>query len=185
MKPKFERMQKWRNELNICIRCGYCYEQCHLFKSSFWEIDSPRAKLIVLYRILNGQLECTDEIAEKIAECFHCKNCERSCASKIPVTEIIQDAKADLLDAGFSFIGTAAQIDDDICGHCGVCSSVCKAEAISIGEENERIVDIVKCVSCGTCMASCPSGAITQKDDFGIQDEELRVCVLDSLTGGV
>ncbi len=184
MIPEFKRLKAWRTELNICIRCGYCYELCHLFKSSFWEIDTPRAKLILLFRLLNGEMECTPEIADKIAECFHCRNCERSCAAKVPVTDIIQDAKADLADAGFEFRGTAALVDDDICGHCGMCSSVCKAEAISIDEEKKRIVDPVKCLSCGVCVASCPSGAITQTEGFGIQEGDLRESMLSSLAGG-
>jgi ferredoxin len=184
MKPEFKRLENWHKELNICIRCGYCYEMCHLFKSNFWEVDTPRAKLVLLFRLLNGEVECTDEIADKIAECFHCKNCERSCAAKVPVTEIIQDAKADLADAGFVFRGTAAEVDDEVCGHCGVCTSVCKAEAITIDDEKKRIVDPVKCVSCGTCIASCPSGAIKQTEGFRIQEADLRESMMACLTGG-
>ncbi len=185
MKPEFKRLREWEKELNICIRCGYCYELCPLFKADAWEVNTPRAKLVLLFRMLNDEVECTPELVDKIAECFHCRNCERSCAANVEVTEIIRAAKADFADAGFDFRGTAAVVDDDVCGHCGVCTSVCKAGAITIeGEERKRVVDPVECTSCGVCVAACPSGAISQKEGFNILEEDLRGSMLASLAGG-
>ena len=46
---KLEKLEKWKGALNKCIRCGYCYEHCPIYKSTRWEIDSPRGKLILLY----------------------------------------------------------------------------------------------------------------------------------------
>ena len=72
---KLEKLEKWKGALNKCIRCGYCYEHCPIYKSTRWEIDSPRGKLILLYGMLSGEVEPSDYIANKIFECFHCSRC--------------------------------------------------------------------------------------------------------------
>lgn len=181
MRIEFERLRKWENELNICIRCGYCYELCHLFKSSHWEADTPRGQLLLAYGLLTDEIEPSPYIAEKIFQCFYCKNCEKSCSAKVPVTDIIKDAKADLAEAGFEVEGTAAKIDEDLCSRCGICISVCKAEAISVKEDKELVVDKVKCEGCGVCTAACPSEAISQKEGFGVSQRELLGRVLSFL----
>ena len=181
---KFNRLQKWDNELDICIRCGYCYEQCHLFKISNWEVDTPRGKLVLLYGLLHGEIEPSEYIAKKIFECFYCKRCDNSCSAKVPITEIFTDARADFIDAGFDVEGTISMTDDDLCCRCGVCISVCKHEARSLDKENKKIViDKAKCQSCGCCEASCPTGAAYIADGWGVSEDELREQVVNFLRG--
>ena len=67
---KLEKLEKWKGALNKCIRCGYCYEHCPIYKSTRWEIDSPRGKLILLYGLLSGEIEPSDYIANKIFRVF-------------------------------------------------------------------------------------------------------------------
>ncbi len=176
MAALYERMKKWMNELNICIRCGYCYELCHLYKSSPFETDTPRGKLLLIYGLLTGALEADADMVETIVGCFYCKNCERSCSAKVLLTEIFTDAKADFLDAGFDFRGLTARTDDDLCSRCRVCQAICKNEAISFDEEGKKI-DAVKCEGCGVCAATCPSNAIIMVEGFGVTRGELSETV--------
>lgn len=174
MAKNFERLKNWENELNICIRCGYCYENCHLVKLSNWESNSPRGKLSLLYGLLSGRLKPSDYITEKLFECFYCKNCSKNCSAKVSVTDIFSDARADLAEQGFAGEGVTAAIDADFCSTCGICVSVCKAEAITIDrEKNQIILDKVKCQGCGSCIAACPSGIVSQKHGYGITPAEL------------
>jgi ferredoxin len=182
---EWTKTQEYKDELDICIRCGYCYEKCPLFKAQRWEADTPRAKLVMLFRMLTGEIQCTDDIADKIAECFNCKACERSCSAKVQVTSIIKAAVADMLAAGYEFYGTTARVDQDLCSRCGTCVSVCKDEAISPNEDGKMVVDVAKCTSCGVCVATCPSGAISQKRGFNVTPDELSEKVECYLAGGV
>jgi len=111
LKAEFKRSKKWENELNKCIRCGYCYELCPLFKSFNWESDTPRGKLLLIYGMITGEIKPTQEIVEKIFQCFYCKNCSDNCSAGVPVTDILTDAKADLIEAGFEVGGTIVKID--------------------------------------------------------------------------
>jgi len=181
----YNRLKKWENELNICIRCGYCYEHCHLFKLFNWETDTARGKLLLLYGLLTHEIKPSPYIAEKISQCFYCKNCSDNCSAQVPVTDIFTDARADLLDAGFDIDGTTANVDEDLCSVCGMCVPVCKSEALSITKDdngNEKIVvDKVQCKSCGLCIATCPAGATFQKEGFGVSPSELYTKVTSFL----
>ncbi|HDR06763.1 MAG TPA: 4Fe-4S dicluster domain-containing protein, partial [Candidatus Coatesbacteria bacterium] len=75
---------------------------------------------------MTGALQPDPGTVELIVGCFYCKNCERACSSKVSLTEIFTDAKADFLDAGLDFRGVSAQTDDDLCSRCRVCQAVCK-----------------------------------------------------------
>lgn len=178
MKAEFKRLKKWEKELNKCIRCGYCYELCPLFKLFRWESDTPRGKLILLYGLITGEIEPSQNIAEKIFQCFYCQNCSDNCSAGVPVTDIFTDARADLIDAGFDADGTTTRVEEDLCSVCGMCVSVCKAEALSFAEDDignrKIVVDKVKCKGCGLCVATCPSGVLSQKEGFEVSPSEIK-----------
>ena len=171
---EYTKLQKWQDKLHVCIRCGYCYEHCHIFKVTGWESDTPRGKLIMLHGMLQGDIEPSEYLAEKIFECYMCKRCDATCSAKVEVTEIFTDAKEDLLAAGFDVNGTISQTNEDLCSRCQICISACKHEARSYDSENDKIVvDKVKCQSCGCCVAACPSGAAYSRVGFGLSQKEL------------
>ena len=80
---EYNRLAKWQDKLHICIRCGYCFEQCHIFKITGWETDTPRGKLIMLHGLLQGDVEPTDYLVEKVFECYMCKRCDATCSAKV------------------------------------------------------------------------------------------------------
>ena len=182
---EFTNSQKWQDKLHTCIRCGYCFEHCHIFKITGWETDTPRGKLILIHEMLQGNLEPNEYIAEKIFECYSCKRCDTTCSAKVEVTEIFNDAKTDLLQAGFDVEGTMSATDDDFCCRCQICVSVCKHEARSLDkEENKIVVDKIKCQSCGCCIAACPSGAAYGKEGFGLTEKEFSEEIIRYLEEG-
>ena len=51
--------------------------------------------------------------------------------------------------------------DEDLCMHCGVCTSLCRTKALSVDQETRRIVfDVEKCSACGMCTRVCPVRAM-------------------------
>jgi coenzyme F420-reducing hydrogenase delta subunit/NAD-dependent dihydropyrimidine dehydrogenase PreA subunit len=56
---------------------------------------------------------------------------------------------------------TSVRIDDDRCGRCTVCSSICPFDAISANTGASEVkLDIEKCQVCGLCSSACPASAI-------------------------
>jgi coenzyme F420-reducing hydrogenase delta subunit/Pyruvate/2-oxoacid:ferredoxin oxidoreductase delta subunit len=149
---------------------------------SDWEIDTPRGKLLLAYGLLTGAVEPSTYVAEKLFQCFYCKNCSKSCSAKVSPTDIFTDARADLLESGFEVQGTTVTNNEKLCISCGRCVSVCKSEALSMDTENMRVlVDKVKCKGCGVCVAECPVGAMSQKQGFGVSRKELSAKIESSL----
>ncbi|MDR0311155.1 MAG: hydrogenase iron-sulfur subunit [Acidobacteriota bacterium] len=173
-----EKLEKWKSALNKCIRCGYCYEHCQIYKSTRWDSDSPRGKLILLYGLLSGQVQPTPYVAEKLFECFHCNRCQKACSSGVPIQDVYNDARAFLQEAGYDVPGTTSLTDQDACALCLACVRSCKHEARHYA--NDRIeVDRLKCQSCGNCLDVCPAIGITIEQGFGTNPEELKRAVTD------
>ncbi|MFP4170855.1 MAG: hydrogenase iron-sulfur subunit [Methanomassiliicoccales archaeon] len=62
--------------------------------------------------------------------------------------------------------GVIACIDEELCDGCGVCRTVCQANAIEIIPDPEREGKYLShvlpgaCEGCGVCVSACPSGAM-------------------------
>jgi len=171
-----EKLEKWRSALNKCIRCGYCYEHCQIYKSTRWDSDSPRGKLILLYGLLSGQVQPTPYVASKIFECFRCNRCQKACSSGVPIQEVYNDARAFLLDAGYDVPGTTSQTNHDMCALCLACVRSCKHEARRYAD-NRIEVDRLKCQSCGNCLDNCPAKGVTIKNGYGTNPEDMKRAV--------
>ena len=52
------------------------------------------------------------------------------------------------------------EVNEDNCGKCGICRSVCPYEAITIPEDEYPQFDPLLCQSCGLCVSSCPTRAL-------------------------
>lgn len=52
--------------------------------------------------------------------------------------------------------------NDEICVHCGACTSVCRVDALYIDRETMEVkFDSEKCVACGLCKIACPVKAMS------------------------
>jgi coenzyme F420-reducing hydrogenase delta subunit/Pyruvate/2-oxoacid:ferredoxin oxidoreductase delta subunit len=166
------KIEKWKLALNKCIRCGYCYEHCPIYKSTRWEIDSPRGKLILLYGMLSGELEPSDYIAGKIFDCFHCNRCFKACSSGVPLQDVYNDARAFFLESGFDVVGTTSMTDHEMCARCLNCVRMCKHEARKF-VDGKIVTDRLKCQSCGSCLDICPAQGVSIQHGFGTNPNEL------------
>jgi len=178
---QYKNLKKWESTLASCIRCGYCYEHCPIFKYTRWESDAPRAKIIMSYGLVSGNLEPSEYIAEKLFSCFFCKKCETACSSGVSLTDIFADARKDLIQAGFNVHGTTS-ITKTECATCLACVRECPHEARSI-INNKIVVDPVKCQSCGRCVEVCPAGAAQLGLNFGTSNQDIKQKVAEYLNG--
>jgi Fe-S oxidoreductase len=97
-----EYLEELQSEMNTCIRCAYCFEQCPVIKVTKWDTDGARGKVILSYGLLSGELEPSQYIADKLFSCTLCRDCLERCPSKVQILDIIQMARADLVEAGFA-----------------------------------------------------------------------------------
>ena len=168
---EFKNLEKWQGTLANCIRCGYCFEHCPMFKHTNWESDAPRAKIITAFGLLSGNVEPTEAAADKMFSCFYCKRCEAACSSGVPLTEVFTDAKKDLAEMGLKGPGTTS-ITKLNCARCLVCIGACPHEARSYKDDKIQ-TDPAKCKACGICLEVCPAGSAQIENSFGTNLDEL------------
>ena len=85
---------------------------------------------------------------------------------KKPVTEEYPEIRPELNE---NFRGKHSL--NDKCIGCGMCKSVCPADAISLKkDENNKLIsykiDYGKCIFCGNCVYYCPQKAIKHTNEF-------------------
>ncbi|MGB3340628.1 MAG: (Fe-S)-binding protein [bacterium] len=97
-----KNIKSWNDELNVCIRCAYCFEGCPVFKVTGWETDTARGKIILAYGMLVGDLEPSQYIADKLFQCTYCRDCSERCSANVSVVDVLAAARADLVEAGFA-----------------------------------------------------------------------------------
>lgn len=170
---ELKHLDKWKTSLDKCIRCGYCYEHCPIFKHTGWESDAPRAKLIMLYGLLAGKLEPTPYLADRVASCFYCGRCVAACSSGVPLTEIFTDAKRDFQGTEFEALGTTTVTNTD-CVACLACVRACPHEA-RLFVNGKIVTDTVKCQSCGICVDVCPNKAVSTSLSYGTNRPALNI----------
>ncbi len=51
--------------------------------------------------------------------------------------------------------------DEDLCVDCGLCTSVCPTQALSMDDADKLVFDGEKCVACQMCVTTCPMNAMS------------------------
>jgi len=101
-KTKSKHLKEYEKQMNMCIRCAYCFEKCPVIKQVQWDTDGARGKIIMSYGILTGDLKPSQYIADKLFRCTFCRDCMERCPSNLEILEIFSNARAELVDAGFA-----------------------------------------------------------------------------------
>ncbi|MCD6115562.1 (Fe-S)-binding protein [bacterium] len=191
-----KNLQAWEEELNICIRCSYCFEGCPVFKELGWEIDGPKGKLNAAYGLLTGDLEPSDYLSEKLFQCTFCKDCVERCSANVNVPGILTAARADLLEAGY---GTEAhkQLLDTIENSGNIFDEELKSpvyneeKQVLLGcrllgrpEDSKKYLDVLKKLGLKpktfdeTC-CGMPFGVLGDKKRFAEQQDKFRATIPD------
>jgi glycolate oxidase len=109
-------LQQYIEDIYTCnrTRCGFCREECPVYRVKRLETYSSRGRMLVARGLLEGILEPSPEIQEVMDECLMCGYCQARCA--LDNMEIFCAVRQDLRDAGFSspkHERTAAKILDE------------------------------------------------------------------------
>jgi glycolate oxidase iron-sulfur subunit len=71
-----------------CIRCGLCLSVCPTYREHLSETASPRGRVALARKGLEGQLELSPNLIEQMYGCFACMACNDACPVGIQPAEL-------------------------------------------------------------------------------------------------
>ena len=71
-----------------CIRCGLCLAVCPTYREYLKETASPRGRVALARKGLEGQLELSSNLSEQMYSCFSCMACDEICPVGIHPAEL-------------------------------------------------------------------------------------------------
>jgi glycolate oxidase iron-sulfur subunit len=94
-KPKYDEIEKFRDALDSCTKCGFCMAGCPIYREEKIESSVARGKIMLIRAMLDGELDVTDEMAEQLNRCTLCMTCAQNCPAGTHVPTVITAARAD------------------------------------------------------------------------------------------
>jgi glycolate oxidase iron-sulfur subunit len=81
--------------LDACVHCGFCLQACPTYVNLEDENDSPRGRLVLMRRMLEGDIPLDDvTTAQHIDRCLGCRACETACPSGVPYGDLLEATRA-------------------------------------------------------------------------------------------
>jgi glycolate oxidase iron-sulfur subunit len=84
-------------DLEICMRCGFCRASCPIFEETMAESGTARGKIAIINALKRGDLEPSKAIAKKIFECTLCGKCSLDCPAGVDTTKIFIEARREII----------------------------------------------------------------------------------------
>jgi glycolate oxidase iron-sulfur subunit len=83
------------DKLKACIHCGICLPACPTYLATGSEAESPRGRLYLMKKLLEGQLE-PEAVKPHLDQCLACHGCETVCPSAVQYGNILLSTREDL-----------------------------------------------------------------------------------------
>lgn len=98
-KDRYEQIKRFENDLSQCMKCGFCTFWCPVYQEERIESSVARGKNMMIRGLLAGELDYTQEYAERLNKCTLCMTCTANCPAKANIPNVIVAARADAVKA--------------------------------------------------------------------------------------
>lgn len=93
MSPENELHKPSENEYLSCIRCGLCLSNCPTYREYLTETSSPRGRVALARKGLEGDLKLTQNLYEQMYACFDCLACNEICPVGIRPADLVLEMR--------------------------------------------------------------------------------------------
>jgi glycolate oxidase iron-sulfur subunit len=80
-------------DVNYCIRCGLCLSVCPTYKESLRETESPRGRVALVAKALEGELDLSKNFTDHMYRCLDCLACNEICPVGIRPADLCLEAR--------------------------------------------------------------------------------------------
>jgi glycolate oxidase len=89
------------NEVLVCVTCGFCRAACPVFAQEGFESSNARGYVTLAYGLISGEVELTQEVADKFYRCADCMRCTVMCPAAIKVYQVVEAARRFIAESGY------------------------------------------------------------------------------------
>ena len=82
-----------QDELENCMRCGFCQPACPTFVETGLEAASPRGRIALMKAVVQGALEPDKGFKDQMDLCLGCRACEPACPSDVRYGRLIEQTR--------------------------------------------------------------------------------------------
>jgi len=91
-------LERFKEEIEKCVRCGTCRAGCPTFKAIGRETACARGRITLVEHLMKGSLELNDNYLKHIKECTLCGACRSNCPNGVDTVKIFAGARADSVE---------------------------------------------------------------------------------------
>ncbi|MBI4286446.1 MAG: (Fe-S)-binding protein [Chloroflexi bacterium] len=91
----FPEIKKYQADLERCMRCGFCAFWCPIYQEERVEASMTRGKNVMLRSLLEGGLEMTGELADRLSKCLLCMTCSANCPARCDTPSAVIAGRAE------------------------------------------------------------------------------------------
>jgi glycolate oxidase iron-sulfur subunit len=96
---KVENIEKFRSDVEQCMKCGFCAYFCPVYREEKMEKGLARGKEMLVRAALRGEQDFTPGFYEAIDNCLLCKTCVQFCPARTRIDHVVTAARADFAAA--------------------------------------------------------------------------------------
>jgi glycolate oxidase iron-sulfur subunit len=83
-------------DLDRCVHCGLCLNNCPTYRELGVEMDSPRGRIYQMVQVATGEGTINPSYIEHLDLCLACRGCETACPSGVQYGRLIEAARAQI-----------------------------------------------------------------------------------------
>jgi glycolate oxidase iron-sulfur subunit len=96
---RYEQIKRFEDDLSQCMKCGFCTFWCPVYQEELVESSVARGKNMMIRGLLAGELDYTEEYADRLNKCTLCMTCTTNCPARANIPNVIVAARADTVKA--------------------------------------------------------------------------------------
>lgn len=85
------------DKLKACIHCGMCLPACPTYRVTGSEAESPRGRLYLMKKMIEGELEEPQQLSSHLDQCLACHACESACPSGVQYGSLLLSSREQLV----------------------------------------------------------------------------------------
>ncbi|WP_455368145.1 (Fe-S)-binding protein [[Eubacterium] cellulosolvens] len=98
MVEKMNSINDFKEDVQKCMRCGFCVALCPVEEFMGFESNTPRGRMQTIKALINGEMKANEYLMKRIYNCSLCGYCLWRCPPGVKTTDAIKAARKYLVE---------------------------------------------------------------------------------------